>query len=102
MASSTTIPNTMMKPKRDIMLMVPPRRGMKMIPPAKATGIPRRIQRARVGRRKRPRTMRMRIAPCTRELVRVERRPRRAMESSSHTESVMPAGRREGPCARIL
>ncbi len=92
MASSTTIPSTMIKPNRLMTLAVMPNQGMKMSPPAKPTGMPITIQNASPGRRNRPSTINTNTLPCSKLLSNVLSRPRIDWDSSSQTYSSMPSG----------
>ena len=63
MASSTTIPRTMMKANREIMLMDTPKVGKSIRPAIKEMGIPSVTQKARRAFRNIPRSKLTRIRP---------------------------------------
>ena len=93
MASSTTMPNTIMKPNRLMILALTSKVGISIRPPAKEIGMPRTTQKASERRRNIPRSIKTKILPCKRFQKRVEIRPRKLTESSSHVCSVTPSGK---------
>ena len=75
MASSTTIPRTIMNPKSEIRLMDTSAKGSIMKAPRKEMGIPRVTHTANEGRRNRVRAVRTNTRPITPFSISMFRRP---------------------------
>ena len=94
MASSTTMPSTTMKAKREIRLIVTSKVGISRMAPRKETGIPRATQPASLRRRKRARTRNTSTNPVRPLRSSRESRSRRILLSSCQVVSRMPSGSR--------
>ena len=82
-ASSTTMPSTMMKPNRLIMLIVTPVNGISISAPRKLAGMPINTQSATAGLRNMVSNRITRMLPWMPLLTRVPRRAFRYSELSS-------------------
>ena len=91
-ASSTTIPSTSIKVKREIIFIETSKRGRSQKPPIKEIGIPKETQAASLGLRNKAKTIKTRTKPKYAFSVKSSIRPRKITDSSFMVVKDIPGG----------